>query len=131
MPDRAIIPLLGSLTAGFIVGVIASVEEMSGSSAVTLGIVVGVLVALTGPASVIKADGEESERRVVGALRALLAVAAFACLYAGLLKMLRDGSIFGVILVLIAAVFAGLLTRLRVRDRGQLETMGGRGQPMA
>jgi uncharacterized membrane protein HdeD (DUF308 family) len=131
MPDRAIIPLMTAGAAGFITGVIAAVEEMSGSSAVVLGLIVGVFVALSGALSVVRAPGEESERWVVGLLRGLLAVAAFACLYAGLLKTLRDGSILGIVLIVFAAVFAGILTRLRVRDRGQLETMGGRGQPTA
>jgi uncharacterized membrane protein HdeD (DUF308 family) len=131
MPDRAIVPLMTAGAAGFITGVIAAVEEMSGSSALLLGLIVGALVALSGALSVVKTPGEESERWVVGALRALLAAAAFACLYAGLLKMLRDGSILGIALIIIAALFAGILTRLRVRDRGQLETMGGRGQPTA
>src|SRR5690349_20919430 len=131
MPDRAIVPLMTAGAAGFIAGVIASVEEMSGSSAVVLAVIVAVFVALSGALSVVKTPGEESERWVVGALRALLAVAVFACLFAGLLKMLRDGSILGFVLLIFAGVFAGILTRLRVRDRGQLETMGGRGQPTA
>jgi ABC-type uncharacterized transport system permease subunit len=71
--------------------------------------------------SVVKAPGEESERKIVGAIRALVAVATFAFLYAGIIVAVRDGSIVGLLWLLFAAGFAILLTRFRVRDRGELQ----------
>jgi hypothetical protein len=120
MPDRAIIPLFVAVAAGFIAGTIAAITESYGGTVVLIGLLVGVLVAATGAVSVVKAPGEESERWIVGALRGLVAAACFGFLYVGIFYALRDGSALGLLAVLVAGFFALLLTRFRVRDRGEL-----------
>jgi hypothetical protein len=131
MPDRAIIPLIAALASGFITGVITAVTQTYNPATLVIGLIVGALVALTGFVSVIRADGEEGERWIVGAIRAAVAAATFGFLYTGLLLAVRDGNALGIFLLVIAVIFAGLLTRFRVRDRGQLEEYGGPGQPAA
>jgi uncharacterized membrane protein len=131
MPDRAIIPLMAALAGGFITGVITAVTQTYRPETLIIGLIVGVFVFVASFASVIRAEGEEHERWIVGALRGLVAVATFGFLYVGLLIAVRDGNLLGVIFLLIAGGFAALLTRFRVRDRGQLEEYGGRGQPAA
>src|SRR5207249_4779705 len=99
--------------------------------AVVIGLIVGTVVASTGFVSVIKAPGDESERWIVGAMRGACAAACFGFIYAGILSAVRDGRAVGLLYFLLAIVFAVLLTRFRVRDRGQLREFGGRGQPTA
>ena len=120
MPDRAIIPLFVAVAAGFIAGTIAAITEMYGGAALTLGLIVGVAVFAVGVVSVVKTEGEERERRIVGVLRGLVAVACFGFLYTGIFYALRDGSPFGLLAIAIAVFFGILLTRFRVRDRGEL-----------
>jgi hypothetical protein len=120
VPDRAIIPLFVAGAAGFLCGVIAAVTEMYGGGALALGVIVGLGVFAAGVASVVKTPGEERERWIVGALRGLVAAALFGFLYVGLFHALRDGSILGVLAMGVAGFFALLLTRFRVRDRGEL-----------
>jgi len=120
MPDRAIIPLFTTIAAGFIAGTIAAITEMYGAAAFTLGLVVAVAVFAVGVVSVVKTEGEESERRIVGVLRGLVAATCFAFLYTGIFFALRDGSIFGLLAIAVAGFFALLLSRFRVRDRGEL-----------
>ena len=120
MPDRAIVPLFVAVAAGFIAGVIMAISEAYGATVLTLGVILGVVVFATGVVSVIKAPGEESERRIVGVLRGLVAAACFGFLYVGIFHALRDGSILGILAILVAGFFAVLLTRFRVRDRGEL-----------
>jgi hypothetical protein len=131
MPDRAIIPLIAALAGGFITGIITAVTQTYSPETMVIGLVVGALVACTGLVSVIRAEGEESERWIVGALRSAVAAATFGFLYVGLLVAVRDGNFLGLVFLALAVVFAALLTRFRVRDRGQLEEYGGRGQPAA
>src|SRR4051794_6142976 len=120
MPDRAIIPVFIAVAAGFIAGTIVAITEAYGATALTIGLVVGAAVFATGVVSVVKTPGEESERRIVGVLRGLVAAACFAFLYVGLFHALRDGSILGLLAIFVAGFFALLLTRFRVRDRGEL-----------
>jgi hypothetical protein len=120
MPDRAIVPLFIAVAAGFISGTIAAITELYGGAAVTLAVIVGVGVFASGVASVVKTPGEESERRIVGVLRGLVAAACFAFLFAGIFFALRDGNFVGILLIAIAGFFALLLTRFRVRDRGEM-----------
>ena len=120
MPDRAIIPLFVAVAAGFIAGTIAAITEMYGAGAVTLGLIVAVAVFATGVVSVVKIEGEESERRVVGVLRGLVAAACFGFLYTGIFFALRDGSPLGLLAIAASVFFGILLTRFRVRDRGEL-----------
>jgi drug/metabolite transporter (DMT)-like permease len=120
MPDRAIIPLFVAIAAGFIAGTIAAITESYGGTVVVIGLLVGAVVVATGVASVVKTPGEERERWIVGALRGLVAAACFGFLYVGIFYALRDGSPLGLLAVVAAGFFALLLTRFRVRDRGEL-----------
>jgi drug/metabolite transporter (DMT)-like permease len=120
MPDRAVVPLFVAIAAGFISGTIAAITESYGGTVVAIGLLVGVAVFACGAVSVVKAPGEESERWIVGALRGLVAAACFGFLYVGIFYALRDGSPFGLLAIAFAAFFAILLTRFRVRDRGEL-----------
>jgi drug/metabolite transporter (DMT)-like permease len=129
MPDRAIIPLFVAIAAGFIAGTIAAITESYGGTVVVIGVLVGIVVLATGVASVVKAEGEESERWIVGALRGLVAAACFGFLYVGIFYALRDGSPLGVLSVVVAGFFAVLLTRFRVRDRGELHPGHPGGRP--
>jgi hypothetical protein len=131
MPDRALIPLIAALASGFITGVITAVTQTYSPTTLVVGLIVGALVAATGLISVVRAEGEESERWIVGALRGAVAAATFGFLYVGLLVAVRDGSGLGLVFLVLAVAFAVLLTRFRVRDRGQLDEYGGRGQPAA
>jgi hypothetical protein len=131
MPDRAIIPLMAATAFGFMGGLFTAVTQTYNPLAAYIGIVIGLFVFGSGFLSVIKADGEESERWIVGAMRGAVAAACFGFLFAGLLVALRDGKPLGILFLVLAALFAGLLTRFRVRDRGQLREYGGRGQPTA
>ena len=131
MPDRAIIPFFTAIAGGFLAGVMTAVTQTYSPAAVVIGVVVGLVVFGSGFISVIKAEGEESERWIVGALRGATAAACFGFLFTGLLVAVRDGKPLGILWLALAAVFAALLTRFRVRDRGQLRDYGGRGQPTA
>jgi hypothetical protein len=131
MPDRAILPLMVSLAGGFIAGTITAVTQTYAPGAIIIGVIVGFAAFAAGFASVIKADGEESERWIVGAIRGAVAAAAFGFLFAGILVSLRDGKPLGLLWLFFAIVFTLLLTRFRVRDRGQLRDYGSRGQPTA
>jgi len=122
MPDRALIPLIAALAGGFIAGIITAVTQTYGGDALTIAVLAGIPVAIAGLVSVVKAPGEESERWIVGALRAAVAVACYGFLFGGLLIAVRDGNILGILLLLVAGGFAVLLTRFRVRDRGELRT---------
>jgi hypothetical protein len=131
MPDRAIIPVFTALAAGFIAGTITAVTQTYSPLSRMIGLIVGLVVFATGFISVIKAPGEESERWIVGAMRGAVAAACFGFLFAGILVAVRDGKPLGILWFFLAAIFGVLLTRFRVRDRGQLSEYGGRGQPTA
>ena len=131
MPDRAIIPLFAAVATDFIGGTIGAVTQTFSPGSVIIGLVLGALVFGSGFVSVIKAPGEESERWIVGAMRGACAAACFGFLFAGILTAVRDGKGLGLLWLALAAIFAVLLTRFRVRDRGQLSEYGGRGQPTA
>src|SRR3954449_4022645 len=131
MPDRAIIPALATAMAGFIGGTITAVTQTYSPQSVIIGVILGFAVFASGFVSVIKADGEESERWIVGAIRGAVAAACFGFLFAGLLVAAAQTKPLGMLFLVLAGVFAVLLTRFRVRDRGQLNEYGGRGQPTA
>jgi hypothetical protein len=121
MPERALIPLIPALTGGFIAGAVMAITQQYGTAALVVGLLVGLVVAVFGFLSVVKAPGEESERWIVGALRGVVAAATFGFLYAGILYAVRDGSAIGLLWLLFAGVFGLLLTRFRVRERGELQ----------
>jgi hypothetical protein len=120
MPDRAVIPLISSLAAGFIAGCVMAITQQFGGPVWTVGIVVGAALAVIGYLSTLRVDTEDGERRMVAVLRGLLAAACFGFLYAGLVIALRDGSFVGVLFMLLSGLFAGLLVQIRARDRGEL-----------
>ena len=121
MPDRAVIPLMTALAGGFIAGACLAITQTYGATVWIVGAIVGLVVASTGFVSVVKAEGEESERRIVGVVRALVAAATFGLLLAGIIQAVRDGSIVGILWLIVAGGFAALLTRFRVPDRGELQ----------
>ena len=131
MPDRAIVPLMTAGAGGFLGGLMTAVTQTYNPAAAIIGITIGFFVFASGFVSVIKADGEESERWIVGAIRGAVGAACFGFLFAGLLVAVRDGKPLGILFLVLAGFFAFLLTRFRVRDRGQLSEYGGRGQPTA
>jgi hypothetical protein len=131
MPDRAIIPTLAAVAAGFLAGIMTAVTQTYSPKSLIIGVIVGFVVFATGFVSVIKARGEESERWIVGAIRGAVAAACFGFLFAGILIAVRDGKMLGIIFLILAVGFGLLLTRFRVRDRGQMREYGSRGQPTA
>ena len=131
MPDRAIIPIIAAIVGGFMAGTITAVTQTYNPKATEIAVIVGVVVFISGFVSVIKAPGEERERWIVGALRGAVAAACFGFLFAGIIFAVQDGQMVGILWFAIAAFFAVLLTRFRVRDRGQLREYGRRGQPSA
>src|SRR3954453_6408977 len=97
MPDRAIIPLFTAVAGGFLAGVMTAVPQTYAPAAVVIGVVVGLVVFGSGFISVIKAEGEESERWIVGALRGATAAACFGFLFTGLLVAVRAGKPLGIL----------------------------------
>ncbi len=118
-----IIPLLPALSLGFICGIISSALLLDSAGVIAVGVAGGVLVAIAASSSVFAASGEKSEKTIVGALRAACSVALFGCVMLFILGFLRDGKPLGAMVWLVLAfAFAMVLTRLRVRDRGEMQT---------
>ena len=121
MPDRAIIPLLPALALGFICGIIAAALQLKTGAAWAVGIAGAVFVAIIASSSVFGAGSDTGEKAIVAALRAASAMALFACMYLFIQAFLRNGSIgMALVWLVLAFAFAMVLTRLRVRDRGEL-----------
>ena len=122
MPDRALIPLLPALALGFICGIVASALLLGDGPTLMVGLAGALFTALAGASSVFGVRGDENEKKIVGALRTACAVGLFACVYLFMLGFLREGNVFSALIWLpLAAIFAILITRLRVRDRGELQ----------
>jgi hypothetical protein len=120
MPDRAIISLLPALSAGFICGIIASALILGAGGTLAVGIAGGLLVAAAAGSSVFGVRGDTGEKAIVSALRAACAVALFACVYLFILGFLRDGKpVVALVWLVLGGCFAGVITRLRVRERGE------------
>ena len=121
MPDRAIIPLLPALALGFICGIIAAALQLKTGPAWGVGIAGAILVGIIASSSVFGVGSDKGEKAIVAALRAASAMALFASVYLFIQAFLRSGDIFMALLWLVLAfAFAMVLTRLRVRDRGEL-----------
>lgn len=121
MPDRAIIALFPTFAFAFMCGVMGAAYELHGSDAFWLGFAGAMAALIAGVVSTFRADGDRDERRIVGALRAILDVAIFTLVYLGLLAFLRDAQpVVGVLLLLVAGGCALALARLRVRDAEEL-----------
>ena len=122
MPDRAIISLLPALALGFICGIVVSTLQLEDTPTLIVGVVGVIAVVLAGFSSVFGVRADSGEKTIVGALRAACAVALFACVYLFILGFLRDGKPLGAMVWLVLAfAFAMVLTRLRVRDRGEMQ----------
>jgi hypothetical protein len=123
MPDRAIIPLLPALALGFICGIIASALLLKTGGSVAVGIAGGVAVAAIASSSVLGVGSDKGEKAIVAALRAACAVGVFAAVYLFILAFLRNGEpVLALVWLVMAFAFAMVLTRLRVRDRGELRS---------
>jgi hypothetical protein len=121
MPDRAIIPLLPALALGFICGIISSALLLEDGPTVAVGLAGAAVTALAGASSVFGVRGDTGEKALVAALRLGTAVGLYACVYLFILGFLREGSAVALIWVPLAAIFGVLLTRFRVRERGEVE----------
>jgi hypothetical protein len=129
MPERAIIALMPAVALGFICGLIASVTQMQDMATLLVGVAGAALVVAAGTTSVLGVRAESGEKVAVGGLRALIGVALFAAIYLFMLSFLRDGNLLAAIVWLIlGGIFGILLTRPRVRDRGDSGESGERHQ---
>jgi hypothetical protein len=121
MPDRAIIPLLPALAIGFICGIVSSALLLKASGTWAVGIAGAVVTGLIASSSVFGVGSERSEKAIVAGLRAACSMALMGCVYLFILGFLRDGKpLVALIWLVLAFAFAMVLTRLRVRDRGEL-----------
>jgi len=122
MPDRAIIPLLPALSLGFLCGIIASARLLGDGATLAVGIVGGIATALAAGSSIFGVSGDKNEKLVVAGFRIATAVGLYACIYLFILGFLREGQVVAALIWLpLGIVFAVLLTRLRVRDRGEIQ----------
>jgi hypothetical protein len=100
--DRAILSIGPALSLAFLLGIIAAMDLLGRDARLRLGLIGAVVVALTGPASVI----------------GLLAAAAFALIYLGMIKFAHFGDIALGVALFIAGGLAMLpLAQLRVTLR--------------
>jgi hypothetical protein len=120
MPDRAIIPLLPALALGFICGIVASTLLLEDTPTFLVGLAGATFTALAAASSVFGVPGDSGEKKIVAVLRVALAVGLFASVYLFMIGFLRDQSMISLIWIVFAAVFALMLARLRVRDRGEV-----------
>ena len=122
MPDRAILPLLPALALGFICGIVASALLLSDGATLVVGIAGAIATALAAGSSVFGVSGDRNEKVMVAVFRLGTAVGLYACIYLFILGFLREGKVVAALIWLpLAIVFAVLLTRLRVRDRGEVQ----------
>jgi hypothetical protein len=116
--DRAILSIGPALSLAFLLGIIAAMDLLGRDARLRLGLIGAVVVALTGPASVIGLRAGIFDRLVVGVLRGLLAAAAFALIYLGMIKFAHFGDIALGVALFIAGGLAMLpLAQLRVTLR--------------
>jgi hypothetical protein len=110
MEDRWVIPLAVATMAGFLLGLLTAVLQLTGGSTFAVGLVGVVASCLAAAASVL---GSREGVEVAG-LRALFASLAFIGIYLAMLSFLRDGK---PIVALLWAIFAAVMTGLLVRAR--------------
>ena len=120
MPDREIIPLLPALALGFICGIVTSALLLEDGATLAVGVVGAVATAIFAGSSIFGAKGDQGEKAIVAGLRVACAIGLYACIYLFMLGFLREGSAVAIIWIPLAIVFAVLLTRMRVRDRGEV-----------
>ena len=93
IPDRAIVSIGPALSLSFLLGLIAAMQLMGRSSRLELGVIGAIAVAITGPLSVIGLHAGFFDRMIVGILRGLLAAAAYALIYLGMIRFASLGEI--------------------------------------
>jgi hypothetical protein len=121
MPDRAIIPLLPALAIGFICGIVSSALLLKDGGTWAIGVVGAIAVGAIASTSVFGVGSDRGEKAIVAALRAATAMGLFAAVYLFILAFLRNGKpLMAIVWLVMAFAFAMVLTRLRVRDRGEL-----------
>ena len=121
MPDRAIIPLLPAVALGFICGIIVSTLQMQDGPTMAIAVAGGLMVLIAAFSSVVGVGGEGGEKTIVAVLRAACAVGLFISIFLFILTFLRDASPVGALIwVPLGVAFGLLLSRLRVRDRGEV-----------
>jgi hypothetical protein len=127
MEERWVIPLAVATMAGFLLGLLSAVLQLTGGSTLAVG-VVGVVAATLAAAASVFGSREGAQ---VAVLRALFASLMFIGIYLAMLSFLRDGNILLAILwAIFAGVMAGLLVGAREAREPQRETArGGHGQP--
>jgi hypothetical protein len=125
MEERWVIPLAVATMAGFLLGLLSAVLQLTGGSTLGVGIVGVVASSLAAAASVV---GSRREGAGVAALRALFAALMFVGIFLAMLAFLRDGRPF---VALLWAVFAGVMAGMVVRARRSPSPRDGRGpQPV-
>ncbi|HEX2085043.1 MAG TPA: hypothetical protein VHF89_05130 [Solirubrobacteraceae bacterium] len=122
MPDRAIIPLLPALALGFICGIVASTLLLEDTPTLLVGLAGAVVTALAAGSSIFGVPGDSGEKAIVAALRVACAVGLFVCVYLFMIGFLRDQNMVALIWLPLAGVFGLLISRLRVRDRGEVRS---------
>jgi hypothetical protein len=110
MEERWVIPLAVATMAGFLLGLLSAVLQLTGGSTFAVGVVGVVAAGLAATASVL---GSREGMEVAG-LRALFASLLFLGIFLAMLAFLRDGRPF---VALLWAVFAGVMAGLLVRVR--------------
>ena len=119
IPDRAVVSIGPALSLAFLLGLIAAMELLGRSSRLELGLVGAGAVAITGPLSVIGLRAGFIDRLTVGILRGLLAAAAFALIYLGMIRFASLGEIaLGLALFVAGGLAIYFLAQLRVRPPG-------------
>ena len=126
MPDRAIVAMLPAISLGFICGIIASTLQLGEGPTLMVALAGATVVAIAGTSSVFGCKGEAGERAIVGGLRAACAVVLFLGIFLFMVGFLRDSQgALAFVWLIVAGVFALLLARLRVRDRGEPDSESG------
>jgi MFS family permease len=101
-------------------GVQGLVDVAMNVSGAVGGIAGGVVVAMAAVSSVFGVSGDKDEKTIVAALRAGCAVALYGCMFLFIQGFLREGKASSLIWLVLGVVLALVLTRLRVRDRGEI-----------
>jgi hypothetical protein len=122
VPERAIIAILPAVTLGFIAGMIAAALQLDNGPTLIVGFAGAGVVLLAAASSVLGSGGEGGEMAIVGILRALCAAALYGCMFLFINGFLREGNVSALLWVVIGIALGLVLTQLRVRDRGELQT---------
>jgi hypothetical protein len=109
MEDRWVIPLAVATMAGFLLGLLGAVLQLTGGSTLAVAVLGVVSAVAAAGASVLGAEREGWE---TAGLRALFAALMFVGIFSAMLSFLRDGK---PLVALLWAVFAGVMAGLLVR----------------